>query len=215
MLLAIFLLALGLHGRPQRVGHVELGLCLGPGCLVRQFMVSDLRVELTDTLFSINDSQSSSFRVVGLLMTRRDGWVRRDSYLCLDLASRRCLVTLVTDGESADNRVVVSYPGVVTVYHLSIHVVRSGAFSLPSPKTTAMIIAISESEILGTPNDQELGEAVRGKYYEARARMNDRCVLCGKVSPYGPSDHIMSRVGYVEGAGQGCFQPSVCGRSGS
>jgi hypothetical protein len=38
----------------------------------------------------------------------------------------------------------------------------------------------------------------------------DNCVLCGKVSPYTRSTHIDRRIGYVEGCGQGCFQPNTC-----
>lgn len=75
-----------------------------------------------------------------------------------------------------------------------------------------MIIAISERDIARIPNDQELGELVRAKYFEAKAREKDRCVICGRVSPYDAGVHIDMRVGYVEGAGQGCFQPTACGR---
>jgi hypothetical protein len=74
-----------------------------------------------------------------------------------------------------------------------------------------MIIGISEREIITTPNDQQLGEKVRGKYFEAKSLENDRCVICGRVSPYSAGVHIDMRVGYVEGAGQGCFQPASCG----
>jgi hypothetical protein len=41
----------------------------------------------------------------------------------------------------------------------------------------------------------------------------DKCVLCGKESPYFLSTHIDLRQGYVEGGGQGCFQPNVCGKN--
>jgi WD40 repeat protein len=41
---------------------------------------------------------------------------------------------------------------------------------------------------------------------------NDKCVICGMESPYKKSTHIDHRVGYVDGAGQGCFQPSQCGK---
>ena len=40
----------------------------------------------------------------------------------------------------------------------------------------------------------------------------DKCVVCGKVSPYKTTTHIDLRIGYVEGAGQGCFQPNHCGK---
>jgi hypothetical protein len=76
---------------------------------------------------------------------------------------------------------------------------------------TSEIITVSEREITGTPNDQALGELVRARYSEARMLQNDRCVVCGRVSPYRVGDHIDWRVGYVEGAGQGCFQPRLCG----
>lgn len=38
----------------------------------------------------------------------------------------------------------------------------------------------------------------------------DKCVICGKDSPYKRSTHIDMRTGYVEGGGQGCFQPNIC-----
>jgi hypothetical protein len=38
----------------------------------------------------------------------------------------------------------------------------------------------------------------------------DKCVICGKETPYLRSTHIDHRVGYVEGGGQGCFQPNKC-----
>jgi hypothetical protein len=38
----------------------------------------------------------------------------------------------------------------------------------------------------------------------------DKCVICGKESPYLKSTHIDLRTGYVEGGGQGCFQPNLC-----
>lgn len=40
----------------------------------------------------------------------------------------------------------------------------------------------------------------------------DKCVICGKESPYLKSTHIDYRIGYVEGGGQGCFQPNECDR---
>ena len=38
----------------------------------------------------------------------------------------------------------------------------------------------------------------------------DKCVICGKETPYLKSTHINMRVGYVEGGGQGCYQPNIC-----
>ena len=40
----------------------------------------------------------------------------------------------------------------------------------------------------------------------------DHCVICGKETPYLRSTHIDLREGYVEGGGQGCFQPNICGK---
>lgn len=105
-------------------------------------------------------------------------------------------------------------------------------------------ICIHENEISERPNDFELGEFIRAKYWELKSiqdknpdldesigeklsRINyklnntaeqrephlcskDLCVLCGKESPYLVSTHIDLRIGYVEGAGQGCFQPHTC-----
>ncbi len=38
----------------------------------------------------------------------------------------------------------------------------------------------------------------------------DKCVICGKETPYLRSTHIDLREGYVEGGGQGCYQPNQC-----
>lgn len=74
-----------------------------------------------------------------------------------------------------------------------------------------MLITIHEKEIMKTPNDAELGSLIREKWFDAKKTLeNDRCVICGKISPYKISQHIDTRIGYVEGAGQGCFQPSKC-----
>ena len=35
--------------------------------------------------------------------------------------------------------------------------------------------------------------------------MKDSCVTCDKETPYRIDDHIDMRIGYVEGAGQLCF----------
>ncbi len=43
----------------------------------------------------------------------------------------------------------------------------------------------------------------------------DKCVICGKDTPYRFNDHIDTRVGYVEGAGQGCYQPHMCSQERS
>jgi hypothetical protein len=113
----------------------------------------------------------------------------------------------------------------------------------------SIMVNLTEKEILNTPNDSELGEKVRAKYWEQREIQTeeqklrekddesyilvtddngmvigmhlpsendftdngyDKCVICGKVSPYKTTTHIDLRIGYVEGAGQGCFQPTLC-----
>ena len=38
----------------------------------------------------------------------------------------------------------------------------------------------------------------------------DKCVICGKDTPYLISTHIDLRDGYLEGAGQGCYQEHIC-----
>ena len=47
---------------------------------------------------------------------------------------------------------------------------------------------------------------------DTKADEFDKCVICGKESPYLRSTHIDLRTGYVEGGGQGCFQPKFCDR---
>ena len=43
----------------------------------------------------------------------------------------------------------------------------------------------------------------------------DDCVICGKKSPYKRSTNIDYRIGYVEGGGQGCFEPHMCSQERS
>lgn len=87
-------------------------------------------------------------------------------------------------------------------------------------------VKISEKEILGKPNDAELGSYVRNKYLTLK-KINeennvldmgqipdynsyDKCVVCGAESPYKVSTPVDVRYGYIEGAGQGCFTPKEC-----
>ena len=104
----------------------------------------------------------------------------------------------------------------------------------------SITITLTELEILSTPNDSELGQKVRNMYWQERRnhegppmddehfmmeigddglvksiiRPNpdsfDKCVICGKETPYLVSTPIDYRIGYVEGGGQGCFQPNIC-----
>jgi hypothetical protein len=87
-------------------------------------------------------------------------------------------------------------------------------------------IKITEEEILAITNDIQLGSYIRKKYIIQKERMNkdvdilslgqipddepEVCLFCGKFSPYSKSTHIDLRVGYVRGAGQGCFSPEKC-----
>jgi hypothetical protein len=48
------------------------------------------------------------------------------------------------------------------------------------------------------------------KEEEVRPDAFDKCVICGKESPYLQSTNIESRVGYIVGAGQTCFTPNEC-----
>ena len=48
------------------------------------------------------------------------------------------------------------------------------------------------------------------KEEEIRPDAFDKCVICGKETPYLRSTHIDLREGYVEGGGQGCYQPNIC-----
>ena len=82
-----------------------------------------------------------------------------------------------------------------------------------------MLITLSENEILSTPNDQELGEYIRKKYWETKEETEflldleyDKCVICGKPSPYTKNTHILDRINYIEGAGQTCVESFKCGK---
>jgi hypothetical protein len=48
------------------------------------------------------------------------------------------------------------------------------------------------------------------KENESRQNEYDKCVICGKETPYLVSTNIDYREGYVEGGGQGCYQPNIC-----
>lgn len=78
-------------------------------------------------------------------------------------------------------------------------------------------LTLSEKEILNLPNDMNLGKYVREKYHNIKEDLErsmdveyDHCVICGKQSPYTRVTHIDERIGYVEGGGQGCFNPKKC-----
>ena len=87
-------------------------------------------------------------------------------------------------------------------------------------------IKIAEEEIINKPNDADLGSYVRKKYLIQQGLMKqeidilslgqipddepEKCLLCGKLSPYTFSTHVDLRTGYIPGAGQGCFTPGKC-----
>ena len=75
-----------------------------------------------------------------------------------------------------------------------------------------MKVCIDKKEIMDNPNDSSLGELVRKKMNEILEGSSefDVCVICGKKSPYTMNTNIELRIGYVEGAGQGCFSPEDC-----
>ena len=136
-------------------------------------------------------------------------------------------------------------------------------------------VTLTQEEILNRPNDYDLGEYVRNKFWQERRNQEgppvddehfmmeinpdgtvkriikpwvcsicgqdtsnieydylvgfdhlacvlngdpkmdekDKCVICGQESPYLRSTNIYDRVGYVEGGGQGCFQPHICDKN--
>lgn len=87
-------------------------------------------------------------------------------------------------------------------------------------------IKITEEEIIGKPNDNELGSYIRRKYMVQKESLKqgidilslgqipddepEICLVCGKFSPYVRSTHVDMRIGYISGAGQGCFMPTNC-----
>lgn len=86
-------------------------------------------------------------------------------------------------------------------------------------------IKISEKEILDNPNDAVLGSHVRTKYLIHKKHTQEdnslsmgqipddepeRCLICGEFTPYLKSTHIDMRYGFVEGVGQGCYNPIRC-----
>lgn len=87
-------------------------------------------------------------------------------------------------------------------------------------------IKITEQEILDKPNDAELGSYIRRKYLVQQQSMKkeidildmgqipddepERCLVCGEFTPYTKGTHVDFRVGYIRGAGQGCYKPVKC-----
>ena len=87
-------------------------------------------------------------------------------------------------------------------------------------------VKITEEEILSKPNDAELGSHVRTKYIVLKDTLKkeqdvlslgqipddepERCLVCGEFTPYSKDTHVDFRVGYIRGAGQGCYKPIKC-----
>ena len=101
-------------------------------------------------------------------------------------------------------------------------------------------VTLTEEEILARPNFYQLGEFTQQRYWQARRDLEgpqfdddhfsltideegliqsinynnsnefDVCITCGKETPYKKSTHIDLREGYIEGGGQGCYQPNEC-----
>jgi len=104
----------------------------------------------------------------------------------------------------------------------------------------AIKITITDEEILNTSNNYVLGEMIRNKYWQARRDLEgikfdddkvllhvnedgiitslgrldsskyDKCVICGKDSPYLETTHIDFRINYIEGFGQTCVDEKNC-----
>jgi hypothetical protein len=99
-------------------------------------------------------------------------------------------------------------------------------------------VTITNEEIQNNPNNYDLGQLVRNKYWSSidgqittkldnidtlldthieglNSSKNDeydKCVICGKDTPYTKDTHIDVRVNYVEGAGQLCVDELTCGK---
>jgi hypothetical protein len=124
LMLIVLLLSFHAVSMSQQVGRVDFGPCFSQGCQVASFVPASLSVHVTDSSIGVNDGRSSSFRLDARVLITRSGCLVGRTYSATDRDSRPCVVTLVEDGCHADNRVVVSYPGTITVYHLRIFIAR-------------------------------------------------------------------------------------------
>lgn len=62
----------------------------------------------------------------------------------------------------------------------------------------------------------KIGNDMGGSYQHTTQKDGqtyDNCVVCGKRSPYTSDTNIDYRIGFIEGAGQGCYQPDDCIKS--
>jgi hypothetical protein len=97
-------------------------------------------------------------------------------------------------------------------------------------------VTVTEKEIRDNSNDYDLGKLVRNKYWQAQRDQEgpkfdderffldidedglvrsiirptqgeyDTCSMCGQETKYLKSTSVDMRIGYIEGAGQLCFQ---------
>jgi hypothetical protein len=104
----------------------------------------------------------------------------------------------------------------------------------------AIKITITDEEILNASNNYVLGEMIRNKYWQARRDLDgikfdddkvllhinengvitslgrlddivfDKCVICGKDTPYDETTHIDYRINYIQGMGQTCVDEKNC-----
>lgn len=74
----------------------------------------------------------------------------------------------------------------------------------------AFELLVTEENIKKYPNDYELGNFIRKKYHQHLELEFDKCIECGLETPYFVDTHIDLRSGYIDGAGQGCFQKQIC-----
>ena len=71
-------------------------------------------------------------------------------------------------------------------------------------------ITLTEEDIKTYPNNYELGAFIRKKYSEHSNIKFDKCISCGLETPYLENTPTGERIGYVDGIGQGCWNPESC-----
>ena len=83
----------------------------------------------------------------------------------------------------------------------------------------AVKLYITEEEVNLNKNDADLGRLIRRRFWSLKEENEylegteyEHCMICGKLSPYTKNTHQFDRVGYIEGQGQGCYQPNKCDR---
>jgi len=81
----------------------------------------------------------------------------------------------------------------------------------------AIKLYITEEEINSNRNDADLGRLIRKRFWNLKEENEylkdveyEHCMICGKLSPYTINTKTTDRIGFVEGQGQGCYQPNKC-----